>query len=161
MIIPCQIHVISKFTDVRQLYAVYTCADTNGVIQYVGVSLLSKLFTLEDAYNNSEFSRIFADIYSSIEIKCVSLTTIEGEALAEARNLIRTHAPHCNLRGFYQRPEYQSVVCDQTGEIFHSVRACATAHGLSASALSNHLNRKPGYKTVKGKTYRRQIVNIR
>jgi hypothetical protein len=48
----------------------------------------------------------------------------------------------------------QPVMCDQTGEIWPSARAAATAHGLTPSALSNHLARKAGFATVRGKTYK-------
>jgi len=47
------------------------------------------------------------------------------------------------------------IECIDTGQKFANMSDCIKTHGLTQSALSNHLNGKPGHKTVKGRTYRR------
>lgn len=49
------------------------------------------------------------------------------------------------------------VLCNETGERWKTLKEAAQAHNLAESALSNHLNGKPGHKTVKGRTYRRVV----
>lgn len=48
-----------------------------------------------------------------------------------------------------------AVRCVETGEVYKSGYAAAKALGLGWSALCNHLNGKPGFKTVKGFTFTR------
>lgn len=50
---------------------------------------------------------------------------------------------------------FSAVICNETGETFPNANACAKAHEIANSALINHLNNKPGHRSVKGRTYRR------
>lgn len=56
---------------------------------------------------------------------------------------------HGNRR--YGKP----VTCIETGEQWPSLTNCVDAHKISYSALQKHLNGQIGYRTVKGRTYRR------
>lgn len=47
------------------------------------------------------------------------------------------------------------IQCVETGEIFDSATAAATALGCSHSTIVNHLNRPDLQRTVKGRTYKR------
>jgi len=47
------------------------------------------------------------------------------------------------------------IKCDQTGEYFITIDELSKARGIYPSTISNHLNGKPGHKTVKGRTYSR------
>ncbi|AHJ10764.1 hypothetical protein P106B_81 [Rhizobium phage vB_RglS_P106B] len=157
MLIPCNVHVITTASDVRQLYAIYTHADINGTIRYVGVTPLSELFTLQDAQCNSLWSDAFAAPLTTLEIKVIALTPNEKEAFLEQRRLIGIHNPECNRKGYWIDPKRQNVQCVETGETWPTISAAAAAHGLAISALSNHLKRKPGHRTVKGRTYIRTV----
>jgi len=153
MIIPCRIDVISVANDMRLLYAIYMCKDAEGVIQYIGVTPLSELLTLDDAFCNNEFTNMFGKPLTALEIVCEHLTPSENEAYQTQRLLISQHNPYCNRHGYYQAKRNQFVRCDQTGETFRNATEAAKHHNLTPSALSNHLKRKPGHKTVKGRTY--------
>lgn len=157
MLIPCNIRVITTANDIRQLYAVYTHSDGEGVVKYVGVTPLSELFTLKDALCNSLWSPMFGKHMQTLEINVVGLTASEHEAYNEQRRLIAQHNAEFNKRGFYVDPKKQAVVCVETGERFATITECARAHNLSYPALHGHLARKPGFKTVKGKTYRKEF----
>jgi hypothetical protein len=149
--------VITTANDLRQLYAIYTHADNDGIVQYVGVCPLSELFTLKDALCNSIWPKKFGSPMQTLEMNVVALTADEREAYNEQRKLIATHNPECNKRGFYVEPKKQAVVCIETGEKFATISEACRAHNLSYPALHGHLSRKPGFKTVKGKTYRREF----
>lgn len=151
--IPCNIHVIATPDFIRWAYVVYIhqCTTTEQV-HYVGVCELSKLFTLEDAQANSQWANKFKG-NENVEIKVVGLTTDQNEAITEQRRLIQQHQPYCNMRGYHVGKKYQQVRCNETGERFRNASDASKAHGLSLSALYQHLQRKPGHKTVKGRTY--------
>lgn len=155
MLIPCNIRVVTTAADMRQLYAIYTVRDISNVVQYIGVSPLSELFTLSDANCNSEFIELFGKQATTVDIEVEALTSSEREAYIEQRRLIAIHRPHCNTRGIYVAVTRQRVMCNETGETWPTASAAAKDHGLSQSALHHHLNRRPGHKTVKGRTYSR------
>jgi len=157
MLIPCNIHLITTASDVRQLHAIYTHSDIDGKVQYVGVTPLSMLFTLHDAQCNSLWPDKFGAPLTTLELKVIALTASEKEAYLEQRRLIALHNPECNKKGFYADPRQQQVQCIETGEIWETAADACRAHGLSTSALSNHLNRKPGHRTIKGRTYVRTM----
>lgn len=155
MLLPTVMRVVSTASDIRTLYAIYTCRDISGIVQYVGVTPLSELFTLQDANCNSEFIELFGKPLTTLDLEVHALTSNEREAFTEQRRLIAIHSPHCNRKGVYTELKRQAVVCNETGETFPNAAAAAKAHGLSQSALHHHLNRRPGFKTVKSKTYSR------
>ena len=158
MLIPCNIHVASTANDIRQLWAIYTHSDINGVVHYVGVTPLSKLFTLEDATCNSLWTDYFGTPITTLEIKVIALTPNETEAYREQMRQVALHNPICNKKGFYVDVKRQQVKCIETGEVFSSAAEAARMHGLSNSALVNHLNRKSGHRSVKGRTYIRVVA---
>lgn len=47
------------------------------------------------------------------------------------------------------------VLCVETGEQYNSIKEAVDKNNLTYSALCNHLRGMKGYKTVKGKTYRK------
>lgn len=156
MIIPCNINVLSVANDVRTLYAIYMHKNIDGVVEYVGVTPLTELFSFTDAECNSLWSETFTKGRNiGIEIVVMGLTPSEPEAFIEQRKLIAQYQPRCNKMGYWIDPKYQVVQCDQTGETWPNINAACKAHNLTYSALFNHLKRKPGYKSVKGRTYSR------
>lgn len=157
MLIPCNIRLISTANDIRSLYAVYEHRDINETVQYVGVTPLVELFALTDAQCNSMWPDIFSKPVTTLDINVVAVTPDEREAYQEMHRLISIHNPTCNRKGYWVDPRKQNVICNETGETWDTAVAASRAHGLSYSQLSNHLNRKPGYKTVKGRTYRRTV----
>lgn len=161
MLIPCNIRVITTAADLRQLYAIYLCRDIDSTVQYVGVTPLSELFTLADAACNSEWAEIYGKPLTTLDIEVHALTAIERDAYLEQRRLIAVHGPRCNKVGFQIATHRQGVICNETGEIWTTVKDASVAHGVAYSQLHNHLNRKPGYKSVKGRTYSRTTKAVR
>lgn len=52
-------------------------------------------------------------------------------------------------------PRNQALVCNETGETFDSMGEAARHFDASVSAISNHIANRPGFKTVKGRTFSR------
>lgn len=157
MLIPCNINVVTATNDVRWLYAIYMHMDVDDKVQYVGVTPLSELFKLTDAQCNSKWAEVFSRDNNGLRIFVHSLTSDEREAHKTKSELVTKYQPYCNLKGFWISPERQRVVCNETGESFETIKAAADAHNLTYSQLYNHVNGKPGHKTVKGRTYRRTL----
>lgn len=154
MLIPCKINMISTLAGIGNSYAIYLNKTMDGVVQYIGVTKLIDLFRLEDARCNSKWLNYFE---GGIEIEVVATTDNMNEAYQEQRRLVSQYNPICNREGYYVPVNKQGVFCNETGEQFDSAMLCAKAHNLTYSALVNHLNRKPGHKTVKGRTYSRHM----
>lgn len=157
MIIPCNIDVITVANDIRALYAIYMHLDIDDKVQYVGVTPLSELFQLTDALCNSMWADTFSRDNNGLRIKVHGLTNNEREAYREQRDLINRYQPVCNIKGYWVSVERQRIMCNETGEIFQSVRAAAQAHNVAYSQLYNHIKRKPGHVRVKGRTYKRVV----
>lgn len=157
MLIPCDIRLIATITDIQQMYAIYMHRDADETVQYIGITPLADLFSLTDARCNSMWVDTFAQPLTTVEIDVIALTNSEREAFAEQRRQIAIHQPPMNIKGYYVAPNRQNIICNETGEIFRTTRECALAHGLSQSALTNHLNGKIGHRTVKGRTYNRTL----
>jgi len=66
---------------------------------------------------------------------------------------VEANAYRQQLEKYYDISEVLVVLCNQTGEIFSNAFTAANHHNLTYSALHNHLKRKRGHKTVKGRTY--------
>lgn len=116
---------------------------------FVGCLKLTSLFTLSDA-------RAALILNPDTETIVMLLDTFDSRADAMV-----CQAKHLQRLGLTITPRSRAkaVRCVTTGETFASAQDAVNAHGLSYSALSNHLNRRAGYITVKGKTYER-IDNI-
>lgn len=156
MIIPQQGRFIASLNQFNQAYCVYEHRTIEEKIIFIGVTLLVDVFTFKDARNNSEWVKMMkADTYICCNVLAISEN--ERECWEMQRRLVREHQPHCNMRGFYSRHGLLPIVCDQTGERFRTITEVVRAHGVSASALSNHLNNKPGFRSVKNRTYHREI----
>lgn len=139
-------------TELQNYWIVYAHANTSNTVQFIGISQMADVFKFTEAKNNSEWSKIFPD-GTPIKVVFIGMTNDEKSARDIALTNIAHLRPYCNVKGYNISERYQNVKCDQTGEIFASANAAAIAHDLSQSALFNHLKRKKGHKSVKGKTY--------
>lgn len=152
MIFPSDMVVANTVVNIRNMFAIYSHADLDGKIQFVGCSTLKDVCAFTDAQNNSEWNKIF-NKNSAIIITVHAYSDNDAEAYREVRRLIDQHQPHCNVRGYNMHTRYQRVRCIETGEIFNNAVSCAKGHNLTLSALYNHLKRVNGHKSVKGRTY--------
>lgn len=115
---------------------------------YVGVCKTSEVLQLPDARQNNEFLRI-AMINRAIGIRFLLTTTDEAAAREQMYALVKQYQPHCNING---KPIIRGarVRCLSTGAIFDNAAAAARFFNVSPTQLSSHLNKKPGFKSVRG-----------
>lgn len=143
-------------TNTSQLLVVYMHMDpADRIIKFIGMCKIDDLFKFNEGRANSMWPSIFLAPDKTVNVAVHSVHTIEREAAAALYDLIKTIRPICNIKGYRVSNVGFAVLCEQTGERWPTIVAAAKAHGVAASALSNHLNRKPGHKSVHGRTYRR------
>jgi hypothetical protein len=124
---------------------------------YVGICRLHDVFEFPDARRNSSWLEIIGRSGLAFEIKIIATSEHKFECFRHANDLVRSSQPYCNVNGMQIGNSKTSVTCNETGETFATASRCAAAEGISASALSKHLNGQAGWATVKGKTYRRGV----
>lgn len=85
------------------------------------------------------------------EIEFLARTNNRIEGDNKLNNLIRLNGktPPYNLR-MVTYGNRMRILCIDTGVIYQNAQEIIRQLGLNQSVLSNHLNRRPGYRTVKG-----------
>lgn len=121
----------------------YTITQTSSPEQvlFLGYGKLSTVVTLQD------FRRSLA--YNPEAV--YTMTIIDREPDREVMDMYKAMYNPIECMA----PKSSAVRCVETGEVFKTSYEAAKTLGLTFSALSNHLNGKKGFKTVKGLTFAR------
>jgi hypothetical protein len=144
--------VNTSIEEITNNYVTYEAWKDTQII-YIGVCPFAQIMQFPDMKKIGHFWRLINDSENlSIAIKFI------GDRLVCYRKrdvLLRMlpYMPPCNdprLIGLRSR-----YICDQDGKIFDSQSACAEYYGIRQSALSSHLAGRAGYRSLKGKTFRR------
>lgn len=122
---------------------------------YVGVCKLRDVFTFPDARANTEWSRVFSAT-SALTIAIIAVSDSIHDCMNYRYQIVQNKQPYCNVYGAAVNKPLK-IICNETGETFESAAAACKAYDLSPSQLSNHLRGLSGYRTVKGKTFRKGI----
>ena len=136
----------SAMNDEFIIYEVFDPAIVE--IVYIGCCPTLQFMTLPDLRQNRLFQH-----GKDYLIKPISTHQGKGTAIKVHAQLTGTgKMPHYNKLGYFLKRG--KIICDQTGETFSTINEAAEANFCSSSNLSNHLNHKPGFNSVKGKTFR-------
>lgn len=139
-----------SIADFRKIWAVYFLRNgLTGDIIHVGSQPMTKIFSFGDVVDNPKIN--LDDRY---QIEIVELHENKGMADRSVAEQIRRHNLHDLLKAKAAFKNGQ-IRCIDTGELFGSVPEAARAHNCDQGALYKHVQRKPGFKTVKGKMYER------
>ena len=141
-----------KYGSIATAWCVYTVSDSNRNVLYAGTSRLT------DAYNLSELRalrqwRDATPASATLDINVMSVHDDAKEAETFLVTLVAIHNPPFNA--YPPAPSATRVECVTTGEIFDNPSQAARMYGASNSQMYMHINGKPGYRTVKGKIFRR------
>lgn len=110
-------------------------------IQFVGAC------RLEDVY---KFPGYKGDSDTVFNVMFDSLHDSKIEADKRQVELIKTYG----LAAKMAANNFVMVECIETGERWKNAHQAAIAHDIDHGALKRHLARRPGYKSVKSRTYR-------
>ena len=133
-------------------WLVYSLHDNAGVMQFMGSCQIKNIMSIPDAKKHPMFSEIFpGDV--EVTVKIHKMMEVKSDCTLWVNRYLFDN-PRPFMMQF--RASYQGRIalrCLETGEEFESLTECSTSHGISASALSNHLNGSQSYLTVGGRTY--------
>lgn len=150
--------MFNKFYTSQELMSNYfvfgIVREEDNAVVYIGYSLLRNFFTFRTLINNPIWREYIGE--RKFTIILLSNHTAEQNARIEMRNAIGQYKPIINMdKRFYLNQG--RVTCNETGTIYRNASEACLALGLPTSAMSNHLNGKPGHRTIKGLTFRRGL----
>lgn len=152
-------HITLKREDFEQVFCVYEhwLMPVDGVsdakMMYVGYCKLNEVWLFPDARRNNEWQKHFLQgVTMSVRVIFTSKRLIDCQNVMT--KIYRERQPICNVKG-YRTNGRTMITCNETGETFESIVQAARSKGLSQSQLTNHINNRPGYRAVKGLTFRR------
>lgn len=124
----------------------------------LGVSRLNVAMNLTEAKSHAAFAdHLTVHDPVGLVIKAVGKRDHCYNMRAAMLRSLPTQPPLNNFRTGVRQP---MIVCNEDGRAFRTqVEVCQT-YGLSPPALSNHLNGRVGYMSVKGLTFRREAASV-
>lgn len=137
-------------------YAVYRHL-IDGQTLYVGCCLFVDVLRAPDAHRNDRWREI-APRYPSLTVEVLSTHQNEADAIASQAFNVILHNAYCNLNGktvSTADSRSSAIKCENDGNVYPSIAAAGKAYGIAATTISNHLNQRSGYKTVRGMTFKR------
>lgn len=147
-------HIIYQPAIASKQFATYLHRWTDGQIVYIGACRMSELLAAPDAHLNSEWRKHVTEA-TIIAVEPLTMYYTLEEAQAATVPLIEQHQPHFNIHGKRIESGKMQIRCTTTGEIFPNASTAARVKGIAQSALSNHLNGRASYNSVKGLRFER------
>lgn len=129
----------------------------SGEVFYIGICKLSDVYRCPDAYRNS-YWRAAIDDNSLIETTIFSTSKHYGDLWNELQEKVKLWHPVANMKGYQQSSMPSMITCIEgpnAGKTYQTQQRCAESNGITQPALSNHLNGRPGYDTVRGMKFKR------
>jgi hypothetical protein len=127
--------------------------DTTGEkLFYVGLCPLADVTRLPDARNNSEWIKHIKPT-DTIVVTILAIMDDQREAAGVQAGMMAVQ-PWCNVHGVPVET-LPRVRCIETGVTYDSIAHAAECFNVTRQAMSAHVNRKPGAKSIKGATFER------
>lgn len=160
MLINAQSLVVDHMDSFYERWCVYEHIIFNDETQqdetiYIGHCVLRDLFIFSDARNNSKWQEIVSP-KTVLTIKLLNIGD-RADCANERSRLAMYHRPICNVQGMDTIGLSMRVTCNETGDSWANQQECALALGINQGQLSNHLSGRRGYKTIRGKTFRKGL----
>lgn len=161
VIIQINVNVEFKPAKIDDTYAVYEhwalfkneAGEDEYKIMYAGFCKLQDLMFAPDARKNSAWrDHVLNNPNVIMKLKATYETLFE--ASNHRYKIWMENKPFCNERG--RVPTGRTMIrCIETGEVFENSSKACEQYSIPPGNMSNHLNRKPGHKTLKGLTFER------
>ena len=133
-------------------FCVYDVLDSQMNLIFKGVCRIENIGHCSELFNKKEFdpeqkitiiSNVFFDTQKAAEDYLYHWQRQNGQ-------------PYFN-KVFNHHKKF-AIVCNETGQRFATQLQCAQAMGIHQAALCQHLRGRSGYKSIKGFTFRNQVV---
>lgn len=132
----------------------------SGEVFYAGICKLRDVFTCPDAYKNTHWRATIND-QSTIRTTVMATSDKENEVHNELSSFLKLSCrPTANAKGFQQSGS-AAITCTlgpNAGKSYATQDRAAIENGISQPSLSNHLNGRRGYETVRGMKFRRGLA---
>lgn len=139
----------------KNLWFFYTLTNSVGKILTVNVVRFIELTAVEDFFN-PDGGDTYITIIDQDEDRLKLLNRANGWVIEKGHKAMQYKLHEIFKRWHKQKHgNARSVMCVETGQKWASARDCAVEQSVSYSQLVNHINGLPGFRTVKGHTYRR------
>lgn len=141
-------HIYTSANESLGANCLYTVSNAKCQILFVGVAYIAEIFRFGDLLRNPMFN--------SEEVYRIDIIAKYDRALdavnAQAVYLKEIGGAPLNKTGTVNR-RMSNVKCVQTGIVYRNASEAARVMGLNQSAMSQHLARKPGFRSIKGYTF--------
>lgn len=138
-----------KIQDLSKYY-VYSIHDSKGRCMYVNYGKWMDALSMAKVRGNP-----VVDPEQTYQVVLHSAHDKEGDAYNQIGKIVKMYCPTYSPPWQYTTSmnRYIKVQCDQTGEVYNSASHACQTLGIPQSRMSQHLSRRPGYKTIKGMTF--------
>lgn len=132
-------------------YWIYTVESIENGLEFIGYGKIRDIVDLRPILKSEYYRQDRTYVYTLIEAVRDNVQAI-NKMNKWLKLLSPNDLPRMNKKWIYNYVG-RKVRCNETGDVFETCVDACRRYGLSASALSNHLNRRKGFRTVKGKTF--------
>lgn len=145
-----------NFKQVNKVYCSYSHSvlySDGETVMFVGACLFRNVLEGMDARKNSAWREHVSDM-DNVILRVPALFENMHEAQNNAAIMIREMKPFCNIYGSRtgNGGPIRNINEDRS---FSSASEACKYYGIAASTLSNHLNNRSGYRTIRGMTFER------
>ena len=134
------------------------CINYQTTFFFIGVCRLIDLYDFSNAYRNSHWRQTVKED-TPLTVSILASTDSEIDAHKALRHAYNEMRPPANVSG-YQLSRQTVITCltgENAGMTYESATEAAKKNGISAGALSNHLNGRSGYANIRGMTFKRGL----
>lgn len=135
------------------------CINNQTTFFYIGVCRLVDLYNFDNAYRNTLWRQTVKED-TLVTVSVLASTDSEIDAHNALRRMYDEARPPANVSG-YQLSRQTVVTCiagDNINKTYASATEAALQNGISAGALSNHLNGRRGYDNIRGMKFKRGLA---
>ena len=141
-------------TASKSLWCCYSHS-VDGIPIFIGVCRFQEVLQSPDAQRNTAWVKNYGA--QPITINVLHISVSYSEVYTFRNQITRTTLVYCNRHGREAR-HFTAIRCIETGQVWKNAADVCREFGFNKGNFSMHLNRRPRYKTMNGKTYERYIT---
>jgi hypothetical protein len=121
---------------------------------FAGVCKVKNLLDMKEARGNTAWLELVRPP-TPMRVAIIHSSNDYYDVVNYRMRFIMAQKTVCNMKG-KSIGVSRIIICNETKQEFKSITEAARAFNADLSNMNNHVNRKPGFKSVKGHTFRRK-----